>query len=466
MTVQQDSSENQACNTALPVDPFTALKPHFGMLLGVADFQTIDAYHRGKQWMHNAWLHRRGVVWGFKVSLSYEHNEIRVSPGLAIDGMGRELHLKQSVCLNLPAWLETHKGEPILIDNSELDGNQLTLNAHIRIQFRACLARQVPALMEPCEGGGASSAYSRILETVEVELVPGLAPELGESGREQPFHGLRLLFNLEGPIEEDSAVIESDQSILQIKEDILALDAVDQPKAYLLALRQIAALETMEMRPAINDVGEEISRFPEGDDAFLILANLSDLVVEETNFVSGEVDNSIRDAHIATSTIQELLCGPLFNAMAAEVADAGEDDELESESAELLVDAGGPRIDPDDVELNDTTLLISHSGPRLLARSISLGNSVFLSRYDINDGWASVEADEIDYDSSSKTIRANLMTPPTGELLRIIIKGTGEQPVLATRADSVRLPLAGHVDGASTSEHEGHDFVHMIKLEN
>lgn len=462
MAVTETTITNgQPWDSALPIDPFTALKPHFGMLLGVADFQTIDAYHRGKQWMHSAWLHRKGVVWGFEVSLNFEHDEIRVAPGLAIDGMGRELHLSQSVCLNLPAWLETHKDDPRLIQNSERDGNTVTLNAHIRIRFRTCLARQVPALMEPCEGGGASSAYSRIMETVEVELVPGLAPALGELGREQPFHGLRLLFNLEDPIEEEGEIIETDESILQVRRDILDMDVKDQPKAYLEAFRQIAAIETMQMRPAQNEVGDLITRFPEGDDTFLVLANLSNQVVENANFIEGEVDNRIRETHIATSTVQELLCGPLFGAMSAS---GGENEESDTESNDI--GAGGPRVDPSHIGLVDNHLSISHNGPRLLARSIEIGTSLILSRYDITEGWSTVEADDIDYDPSSKTINITLVAPPRGELLRIIIKGTGEQPVLATRADSVRLPFAGHVDGRPATEYEGQDFVHMINLES
>ena len=51
------------------VDPFRALHVHFGMLMGVDDFETIDAYHRGKMWLHSSWLHREGVLWGLRVAL-------------------------------------------------------------------------------------------------------------------------------------------------------------------------------------------------------------------------------------------------------------------------------------------------------------------------------------------------------------------------------------------------------------
>ena len=68
----------------LPANPYTALQFHFGMLLGVDDLEVSQAYPRGKMRLHNSWLHREGVVWGFNVRLN-ERNELAVSPGLALD---------------------------------------------------------------------------------------------------------------------------------------------------------------------------------------------------------------------------------------------------------------------------------------------------------------------------------------------------------------------------------------------
>ena len=74
----------------LRLDPFSSLNVHFGMLLGVEDFRTVDAYHRGKMWLHSAWLHRQGTIWGLAVTTDKPSSEVRVSPGLAVDGLGRE----------------------------------------------------------------------------------------------------------------------------------------------------------------------------------------------------------------------------------------------------------------------------------------------------------------------------------------------------------------------------------------
>ena len=65
----QTNGTSAVFNEMLPVDPFRSLYVHFGMLLGVDDFQTLDAYHRGKMWCHSAWLHGQGVIWGLQVAL-------------------------------------------------------------------------------------------------------------------------------------------------------------------------------------------------------------------------------------------------------------------------------------------------------------------------------------------------------------------------------------------------------------
>src|SRR5262249_12372520 len=83
----------------VPPGPWTALRIPFGMLMGVDDFETDQAYHRGKMRLHNAWLHREGVVWGVDVRLDHECGEVRVSPGLALDQSGHELHLDAEACL-------------------------------------------------------------------------------------------------------------------------------------------------------------------------------------------------------------------------------------------------------------------------------------------------------------------------------------------------------------------------------
>ena len=76
-----DCATQSGMSTLTPISPYLGIHYHFGMLLGVDDFETEQAYHRGKSRLHNAWLHREGVVWGMEVRLDAEKGEVRVLPG-------------------------------------------------------------------------------------------------------------------------------------------------------------------------------------------------------------------------------------------------------------------------------------------------------------------------------------------------------------------------------------------------
>lgn len=145
--------------TELPVDPYTALSVHFGMLLGVSDIELLAANPRGKLRLHNAWLHGPGVVWGYRVSFHAESRELWVDPGLALDSHGRELHLGTRLCLDLDQWYAA---------NHERFGDR-DLVLDVTVRHRACLDRPVPAVMGECDDSP-ESAYSRVQETVQVDL--------------------------------------------------------------------------------------------------------------------------------------------------------------------------------------------------------------------------------------------------------------------------------------------------------
>ena len=157
----------------LPLSPFYSLSYHFGMLLGVDDFETEQAYHRAKMRLHNAWLHREGVVWGFDVRLDTARGETRVLKGLALDAAGHELHLEGDACVNVGQWFAAHRDDADFDPDKTETGVRFT--AYVCVRFKACLTRQVPAMLEPCDNAaGNGTAYSRVFETVEILLRPAL----------------------------------------------------------------------------------------------------------------------------------------------------------------------------------------------------------------------------------------------------------------------------------------------------
>ncbi|MCC6235428.1 MAG: hypothetical protein IT580_22505, partial [Verrucomicrobiales bacterium] len=160
-----DTPDARSCSARESHDgasaPFTSIHYHYGMLLGVADFETEQAYHRGKMRLHNGWLHREGVVWGFDVHSDPAHGEIRVTRGLALDPLGRELHLDADACLNVVAWFNAHRQDEGFEFEQDAQGT-IRFDAHVLLRFKTCLTRQVPALSGTCENASAATAYSRV----------------------------------------------------------------------------------------------------------------------------------------------------------------------------------------------------------------------------------------------------------------------------------------------------------------
>ena len=62
-----------------------------GQRLFAEDLQGIDAFNREMRWLHNISLHQIGIGNGFAVTGKRGEREVRIGPGYAIDGLGREI---------------------------------------------------------------------------------------------------------------------------------------------------------------------------------------------------------------------------------------------------------------------------------------------------------------------------------------------------------------------------------------
>ena len=469
--ITPDSTSHRPAGT-LPVDPFRSLRPHFGMLLGVDDFETVDAYHRGKTWLHNAWLHRHGCVWGLGVSLLPDREEVEVASGLALDALGRELALETRSCVHLGRWYAAHEddaawaelGDPGRVINDA--GDTVTFTGHVVIQAKRCLARQVPALVEPCDGDGAVTAYSRVEETVDLFLVPGPAPARGSATRPVPYHRLRLLFGLTSPRTDDGgAVLPADQAVLDARTAVDALDALDQPGACLEAFRRFAALDAIDLRPGVGDGDDHeadgaTGLFPGVAPGSLVLAEVRDVTLRRTDdgwafdadaVPGAAIDNTVRDAHVATTTVQELLCGAGAAAGAADGGPAPDDTPV------------GPRARRDSVQLTARQVSVEIDAP-VLAATVGEG-AVVVTVLDENLGWQTPAVRRVFFAATRERVVVELEDDLPDGPVRLLLRGTGPTPILG--AD--RLPFAGAVEPESSGvaspvhRHDGLDFVHLIE---
>jgi hypothetical protein len=372
-----------SCTAAPAVDnpqaPYYSLRYHFGMLLGVMDFDTEQAYHRGKVRLHNAWLHREGVVWGYDVRRDDQRGEIRVLPGLALDALGRELHLDQDACVNVAAWFAARRRDPGFA--FEETPEQIRFDAHVLLLFKACLTRQVPAISEPCEGAPGGTQYSRVFETVEILLRPGPPPP----SPPLPYHRLRLMFGLDDPVVKDGKIVEADQAVL------------DAPPN-LESFRRFAALDEIDLRPP-----EDRKEFP------VVLAALRGLTLkkagESLTLAGGDVHVAVRPSHVATSAIQELLAGAFGS-------------------------GGGPVILPSSFRLDEATKSISFTASADLAPS-SVGKDAFsLSFFDPAAGWQNRNLTNPAYDAPTRAVTMKYTGNLGGTLVLFIAKGSGPAPLL------------------------------------
>lgn len=152
---------------AQPGDPFARLRYQYGQLLGAEDFAAEQRYFVLRERLLNATLHGSGTVWGLRVTRreDAETNAVQLvcAPGLAVDALGRLVHVEQEVCLDVtslaraPFWADL-KAPPEAAERSK------ARRAYVVLSYRACLDGQVPAIAPPCSDGGDALAYSRVLD--------------------------------------------------------------------------------------------------------------------------------------------------------------------------------------------------------------------------------------------------------------------------------------------------------------
>ena len=113
-------------------------RPRFaeGQILAASDLLGLSAYPRGREERHNRFVHRWGIVSGLdlvaedaETSDGIPYKKVSVSPGLAIDGEGREVLVTQAAPLvsdrmkqQLGSALKDDESYPVFIASQYRDG--------------------------------------------------------------------------------------------------------------------------------------------------------------------------------------------------------------------------------------------------------------------------------------------------------------------------------------------------------
>jgi hypothetical protein len=418
-----------------PVNPFLALRVTFGMLLGEDDFRVLMGNPRGKQMLHSAWLHGRGVVWGMGVE--QEGDQLVVSPGLAVDGHGRELRLDVRWCKPLRKWAEEwQKAYPP--GKEDAGRSRRTVTAWLLAEFGGCLDRPVPALADPCDVTRKHDDYSRVVESVRLLIRPE-PPYLPH-----PYRRVRMLLGLQ-PITDDSAGEQAADAIESV-------NAANPPKRAVELLRQLrllAARDATDWPPRPEEGEPPPGMFPVTErEAGVVLARLSVEITEQDDCVGfGQVtvDPDVRSVLIPTATIQELAAGLAPGVLGADTRE----------------DAGGPRLVTGSVHWSRGNSRVSFWVTKPIAPGSGESGIEVNSLSQAGRGWSPAHIDGVTLQDNGLRVVVELDNPPAYRWGRLLIRGTGPTPLFGR---DPLVPFAGVEGGPPGTEHDGHDAAHVTDL--
>ena len=168
-----------------------------------------------------------------------------------------------------------------------------------------------------CSNDSAGIAYSRVFETVLIELVPGKAPA---RSHRNPL--LRVLAGLDEARKDDTGVVlPGDQAALDARAAIGAAAPADRVAAAAAALHGISVLDSIAETSAQPSDPDDTDGhlYPATGPDTLALADLVGITLTTTDTGTtlsvATVDNGVRSVLLATSTLQA-LGGALLAALA------------------------------------------------------------------------------------------------------------------------------------------------------
>ncbi len=87
-----------------------------GQRLFASDLQGLEAFNREMRWLHNKSLHQPGIGSGFAVYGKKEDRGIKIKPGYAIDSLGREIVLTETLIEPVPPVAGEDDGKSVFYD--------------------------------------------------------------------------------------------------------------------------------------------------------------------------------------------------------------------------------------------------------------------------------------------------------------------------------------------------------------
>jgi len=155
-----------------------------GMLLGLEATRAEQDYHRRRLTRHAYWMHGSGTACGLRVLARGDDPgdadtqvlvRLFVAPGIAVDGLGREVTVAEPHCIDLTAWLATQQADEELWGALVRDGYdepKNTLWLKVTLRYRDCESGLQPVLATGVNAGTDPVQASRVRDGAYLELVP------------------------------------------------------------------------------------------------------------------------------------------------------------------------------------------------------------------------------------------------------------------------------------------------------
>ncbi len=152
-----------------------------GMMLSLPAINAEQRYHRQRVNRLQYWFQGAGTLLGLAVkqvaAVTAEAGEdqslrLVVSPGIAIDGLGRELLCHEPYCVNLRDWLEAQKASDSAFLQNALTLDKSAIQFSVTIRYQASSSGLQPVLARTINGGIDPVQPSRVKDALLLEILP------------------------------------------------------------------------------------------------------------------------------------------------------------------------------------------------------------------------------------------------------------------------------------------------------
>lgn len=180
-TLQQNTLKEDADFSS----PLRRVAYEAGMLLGLEATRDEQSYHRQRLNRLQYWMLGSGTLVGMVVAIDPPTTtavgpiltRMTVSPGIGVDGLGREVNIHESYCIDLGEWLQAQTQTSLRNGYDEVND---TLWLNISVRYHACDVAQQPVLARKLNLSTDAVQSSRTADSILLEIMPSVPPEIAD----------------------------------------------------------------------------------------------------------------------------------------------------------------------------------------------------------------------------------------------------------------------------------------------